>query len=296
MSGDGSMLRSVCCLVGLAARAAVSAAARGDHPVLEREHRSLPPAASGRGRVAAMVAAARRTSWRCRLAGLTLLVGLMFPIPQPAAGAAANPCAPLSTPGPSPPSDMPPLPSIGATPATVSVGQAVSFDGSGSRGRAGAITRWCWTFGDGTRGLGATTSHAYAAPGAYTVMLTVTDVFGLTARAVRAIAVAGPATPPARVRLGLGLAARDAADRLRPGEHIRLFGAVIPPRRGQVAIERRSASGAFKRVVTVTLGASGSYSARLAIVRSGTYRARLLGTTIASRALRLRVRPIAARS
>ena len=243
-----------------------------------------------------MVAAARRTPWPCRLAGLTLLVGLMLSIPLPGAGAAVDPCAPLSTPGPSPPSDMPPVPSIGATPATVSVGQAVSFDGSGSRGRTGAITRWCWTFGDGTQVLGATTSHAYAAPGSYTVTLTVTDVFGLTARGVRAIAVAGPATPPAQVRLGLGLAARHAADRLRPGEHIRLFGAVVPARRGQVAIERRSASGAFKRVVTVTLGASGRYSARLAIVRSGTYRARLVGTTIASRTLRLRVRPSATRT
>jgi hypothetical protein len=243
-----------------------------------------------------MVAAGRGTSWRRRLMGLTLLVALMFSIPQPAAGAPVDPCAPLSTPGPSPPSDMPPVPSISATPATVSVGQTVSFDGSGSRGRTGAITRWCWTFGDGTQGLGATTSHAYAAAGAYTVTLTVTDVFGLTARGVRAIAVAGPATPPARVRLGLGLAARGAADRLRPGEHVRLFGAVVPARHGRVVIERRSASGAFKRVTTVTLGASGSYSARLTIVRSGTYRARLLGTTIASRALRLRVRPIAARS
>lgn len=56
-----------------------------------------------------------------------------------------------------------------------------SFDGGGSTDD-GAIVDYHWTFGDGqeTSGSGSTTTHTYAAPGAVTVTLTVTDDTGLT--------------------------------------------------------------------------------------------------------------------
>jgi PKD repeat protein len=41
-----------------------------------------------------------------------------------------------------------------------------------------AIAAWAWDFGDGTTGSGATTSHAFNTPGAFTVTLTITDGCG----------------------------------------------------------------------------------------------------------------------
>ncbi|MCC6984234.1 MAG: PKD domain-containing protein [Bauldia sp.] len=60
----------------------------------------------------------------------------------------------------------------------VAVGEVVGFNGFGSRDRDGSITRHEWDFGDGARGEGPTPEHAYAAPGLYTVRLTVTDDSG----------------------------------------------------------------------------------------------------------------------
>lgn len=52
-------------------------------------------------------------------------------------------------------------------------GTEVSFDGSASRDADGAIDRFSWDFGDGTRGSGATVSHRYSRPGRYQAVLTV---------------------------------------------------------------------------------------------------------------------------
>jgi PKD repeat protein len=64
----------------------------------------------------------------------------------------------------------------GATP--ISVGQPDTFDAKSSIGSEGsAVTEYAWSFGDGSVATTTTpgTSHAYAAPGAYTVVLHVTD-------------------------------------------------------------------------------------------------------------------------
>jgi len=47
----------------------------------------------------------------------------------------------------------------------------IAFDAGKSRCRDGAITQWQWDFGDGATGKGAQVTHAYAAPGRYTVVL-----------------------------------------------------------------------------------------------------------------------------
>ncbi|WP_461170385.1 PKD domain-containing protein [Arthrobacter sp. Z1-15] len=49
------------------------------------------------------------------------------------------------------------------------------FDAAGSRDVDGTISSYTWDFGDGAAGSGATSGHAYRAPGTYTVTLTVTD-------------------------------------------------------------------------------------------------------------------------
>ena len=53
-----------------------------------------------------------------------------------------------------------------------------TFNGTESSDPDGAITTHSWAFGDGTTGLGAIVTRAYAGPGTYNVTLTVTDNFG----------------------------------------------------------------------------------------------------------------------
>jgi PKD repeat protein len=52
---------------------------------------------------------------------------------------------------------------------------AIQFNGTGSTDPDGDALSYSWTFGDGGSANGATPSHAYAADGVYTVILTVTD-------------------------------------------------------------------------------------------------------------------------
>ena len=83
-----------------------------------------------------------------------------------------------------------------AASSTSLAGSTATFDGSASSDRDGSIVRHGWDFGDGTTGTGATVAHTYAAPGTYSVTLTVTDDKGATGRRTSLLTVA-PATPNA---------------------------------------------------------------------------------------------------
>jgi PKD domain-containing protein len=205
----------------------------------------------------------------------------------------ADPCA-VVAPGPPPLRDQPPVAAFTAMPTTVDAGQAVTFDGSGSHSSVGTLASWCWKFGDGTHAFGAKVSHTYAGPGTDAVALTVTDAYGLTGRAFGSITVTGAGT----IRLVLKETAHDAANRLRSGERVRLYGSVVPARPGRVVIERE-AGGHFNRVLVGELHSSDGaarFSVVMAIVRGGTYRARLAGTSIASPRVTLRLRASGARA
>ncbi|MCD9147779.1 PKD domain-containing protein [Pseudophaeobacter flagellatus] len=83
----------------------------------------------------------------------------------------------------------------------VAPGQMLDFDASGSQASDSPITRFHWTFGDGSQSNAAQTQKSYAAPGQYRVVLRVEDDsahpcnFGLSTRLVivnaRPIAEAG---------------------------------------------------------------------------------------------------------
>ncbi|KQU65500.1 PKD domain-containing protein [Phycicoccus sp. Root101] len=72
-------------------------------------------------------------------------------------------------------------------------GLTATFDGSGSSDPDGSVTSWVWTFGDGATATGVTASRTYAAPGTYTVTLTVTDDAGATGTTSSQVVVADPA-------------------------------------------------------------------------------------------------------
>ena len=67
-----------------------------------------------------------------------------------------------------------------------------------------------WQFGDGVSAAGSSVAHAYAAPGVYTVTLTVTDTLGNATTTTRQVTVGGPAVvaavaspkPSAGLKLG----------------------------------------------------------------------------------------------
>jgi parallel beta-helix repeat protein len=65
-------------------------------------------------------------------------------------------------------------------PPDIFANQKVTFDASTSYDPDGAITKYDWDFGDGTKGAGVIVTHSYTAPGKYNVVLTVTDDDSLT--------------------------------------------------------------------------------------------------------------------
>ena len=72
------------------------------------------------------------------------------------------------------------------------VGQPVVLDGSGSQ-PSSSITAYSWSFGDGSSGTGAITSHTYASPGTYTAKLTIT-ADGEQAKASSTVTVVSPSS------------------------------------------------------------------------------------------------------
>ncbi len=71
-------------------------------------------------------------------------------------------------------SDLPPLANPGG-PYAGGVAQILQFDGSRSSDLDGVVTSYEWDFGDGATATGVSPTHAFSAPGTYTVTLMVTD-------------------------------------------------------------------------------------------------------------------------
>ena len=80
-----------------------------------------------------------------------------------------------------------------ARPTDATVGQTVTFDGSGSTDDVTPTSDldYAWDLGDGTTAAGQTVHHAYDAPGEYVATLTVTDGEGATDSDTVTITVTG---------------------------------------------------------------------------------------------------------
>ncbi|MEW6219009.1 MAG: Ig-like domain-containing protein, partial [Thermodesulfobacteriota bacterium] len=102
-------------------------------------------------------------------------------------GSAAEAVVPVTV--TTPQGRQPPRPVIAIATGVTTVGTPVSVDGTGSSAPDGQIVTWAWDFGDGSTASGPTASHAYNAPGRYTITLTVRNDAGLMARAQAAVLV-----------------------------------------------------------------------------------------------------------
>ncbi|MFT4050786.1 MAG: PKD domain-containing protein [Microbacterium sp.] len=72
-----------------------------------------------------------------------------------------------------------------------------TFDGTSSTATSDrSIADYTWSYGDGTTGTGASSSHTYSAAGTYEVTLTVTDSAGLTNVATQEVTVLAPNVSP----------------------------------------------------------------------------------------------------
>jgi hypothetical protein len=80
----------------------------------------------------------------------------------------------------------------------VAPGATLALSGAGSHDDDGgdAITAWQWSFGDGAEASGPDVTHAWAAPGTYTVSLEVADTTGRKATTTATVVVAEPAKGP----------------------------------------------------------------------------------------------------
>lgn len=91
-----------------------------------------------------------------------------------------------------------PTPQFVMTPENPGERETVTFDASTTTDEGGPCGNACtyvWNFGDGTTKAGQITTHNFAAPGVFTVTLTVTDAGGATASRQRLVTVSRVAAP-----------------------------------------------------------------------------------------------------
>ncbi len=84
-----------------------------------------------------------------------------------------------------------------ATPNPAAAGQSVTFVAVVSDNDP--IASFAWDFGDGSTGMGALITHAFAAAGSYSVNVAAADSLGLTTSSAVMMTVSAPSVPPGSV-------------------------------------------------------------------------------------------------
>ncbi|PXX22059.1 MULTISPECIES: PKD domain-containing protein [Burkholderia] len=162
------------------------------------------------------------------------------------------------------------------SPVMPSVGQAVSFAGSGS----GRTIQYSWDFGDGATAQGAEATHTYAASGTFAVTLSVTDGSGQKAFATSQVIVEASATAPSAPRIVVdagqalvGVAKGMQATSVDPNGNMLTYswnfgdGATAM---GQRVIHTYASAGTFTITVLATNQAGASASATTQLAVTGT--------------------------
>jgi alpha-tubulin suppressor-like RCC1 family protein len=89
--------------------------------------------------------------------------------------------------------NLPPEAHAAAQPSSITEGDAVTLDATGSIDPNGDPLTYAWDFGDGSSASGATVSHTYLDDGEYTAVLVVTDPYHLSASASVTVTVTNAA-------------------------------------------------------------------------------------------------------
>lgn len=104
--------------------------------------------------------------------------------------------------------NQPPTARMTATPRSGAVPLTVAFDGSGSTDPENAGLTYSWSYGDGTTGTGAQSSHVYSTGGTYTATLKVTDPGGLSS--TTSTTITAGSVPPTVTAMTVQVADRDS--------------------------------------------------------------------------------------
>ncbi len=188
--------------------------------------------------------------------------------------------------------DQPPRASFTA-PAAVRPGVAVAFNAAGSSDPDGTIGSYAWSFGDGSGASGPVQSHAFAAPGTYTVTLTEADTIGCSTQPVytgheslcnggpgavhtQNVTVAFPSARLARPRVRVACPKRALK---KPGCTVKLAAVARKGGKAKGGKHRRKPRLTFESAVAKAKLAPGA-SASLAIVPKPRFAAALDGATV----------------
>jgi PKD repeat protein len=88
--------------------------------------------------------------------------------------------------------NRPPTASFTVSPSSPVAGATVTFDATASADPDGTIASYSWSFGDGSTGTRATTTHVYPSAGTFTATLTTADNGGATATQTKTVDVLFP--------------------------------------------------------------------------------------------------------
>jgi len=124
-----------------------------------------------------------------------LSAGTWTPEPAPGVAIFDNFGMERGTLAPTPMSNKSPV-AVPGGPYTAVAGEALTISAAASTDPDGTIASYAWSFGDGTRGTGASTEKIYAVAGTYLLRLRVTDQLGAFSEATATVTVApAPASP-----------------------------------------------------------------------------------------------------
>jgi len=158
----------------------------------------------------------------------------------------------------------PPSAAFSFSPASPVFGHAVTFAGGASSdpNSGGGINNYGWSFGDGGTGAGAAPSHTYRTKGSYTVKLTVTDNFGLSATVSHVVTVAafGPPTESRGSLTGI--------TKSRPKLTFQLAAGTNAPRLDQVVIGLPAGLSFAKKGLAAGLSVKGAGGRKVSFTES----------------------------